>query len=403
MRRWLIPGRLATGVAAIACISVAKGQVPEGYEVVRLTAPGDLAIHSRPDINNRGDVVWSASFPPDQSHIRLFSRGRILELTDDTTYAVNPAMNNVGGLAWMEATSSAGPYGIVVRCTDSAVAIPGVLDANETPAINDAGTVVWGDDFSGDATHVELFCYDAQGSIEQLTTNGLSNQQPRLNDLGAIVWAALNFDSSPFTGDIRYLSGTQELELTPGDAEGGAPDVNNNGEVVWAIRSGGVGYWNGLEPTVLVIDGGTPKINNVGHVGFVRQDSGDGRKHVWLYRNADLLLLPDFGYSAAGLNLNERDELVWRGVDLNTGDTAIFEMRRVAADGDFDHDCDIDLSDFGVFQECFAREASGEQLNLLGLCSRADFDQDGDVDLLDFNEFQLSFTGGDRSIEECIP
>jgi 6-phosphogluconolactonase (cycloisomerase 2 family) len=60
------------------------------------------------------------------------------------------------------------------------------------------------------------------------------------------------------------------------------------------------------------------------------------------------------------------------------------------ADGDFDGDGDVDLSDFGQFQLCFT--GPGGSFDDPD-CAAFDFDDDGDVDLADFGQFQLVFTG----------
>jgi hypothetical protein len=60
---------------------------------------------------------------------------------------------------------------------------------------------------------------------------------------------------------------------------------------------------------------------------------------------------------------------------------------------DLDHDGDVDLSDFTIFQYCF----NGPNRPLPGpSCTPADFDTDADVDLADFSAFQSCFNGPNR-------
>ena len=57
-----------------------------------------------------------------------------------------------------------------------------------------------------------------------------------------------------------------------------------------------------------------------------------------------------------------------------------------------EHDGDVDLSDFTVFQLCFG----GSNNPPAPTCppgANADLDDDGDVDLADFLIFQQNFTG----------
>ncbi len=64
----------------------------------------------------------------------------------------------------------------------------------------------------------------------------------------------------------------------------------------------------------------------------------------------------------------------------------------VFAPGDFDHDGDVDLNDFGHFQTCFN---GPNRLPATG-CADADLDRDQDVDLADFQILQGCFNGPNR-------
>ncbi len=56
---------------------------------------------------------------------------------------------------------------------------------------------------------------------------------------------------------------------------------------------------------------------------------------------------------------------------------------------DFDHDCDVDLDDFGAFQAC----ASGSAVPVTPGCEDKDFDGDGDGDQADFGILQVCLSG----------
>ncbi len=68
---------------------------------------------------------------------------------------------------------------------------------------------------------------------------------------------------------------------------------------------------------------------------------------------------------------------------------------------DFDHDGDVDISDFALIQLCF----NGPNRSPLypGDCGRADLDNDADVDLEDFALYQHCFNGPNRLMPtECL-
>ena len=61
--------------------------------------------------------------------------------------------------------------------------------------------------------------------------------------------------------------------------------------------------------------------------------------------------------------------------------------------GDLDHDSDVDLSDFGVFQVCFN---GPNRPTPAAWCHEADLDGDTDADLADFTLFAQCFNGPNR-------
>lgn len=62
---------------------------------------------------------------------------------------------------------------------------------------------------------------------------------------------------------------------------------------------------------------------------------------------------------------------------------------------DCDDDGDVDLVDFGIFQNCF--NGPNRPAKDPGNCMIVDFDADGDVDLVDFGVFQRCFNGPNRT------
>jgi len=99
-----------------------------------------------------------------------------------------------------------------------------------------------------------------------------------------------------------------------------------------------------------------------------------------------------------GTNVFYNRNLVFR---LNLTGTARLEVSDpvVLYYGDFDVDGDVDLADFGHFQDC----ANGpNRPPKRGDCQDADADRDNDVDTADFLQFQACFNGPNRPIRaEC--
>ncbi|MBN1490201.1 MAG: hypothetical protein JXA69_09805, partial [Phycisphaerae bacterium] len=99
--------------------------------------------------------------------------------------------------------------------------------------------------------------------------------------------------------------------------------------------------------------------------------------------NADGSVIERLNYSASG--------------DFTVGSTGPATW----IDGDSDGDGDVDLSDFGVFSQCFNgpnRAPAGAN------CDGSDFDTDNDVDLSDFGVFSQCFNGPNRppASPDCV-
>ncbi|MBN1488404.1 MAG: hypothetical protein JXA69_00680 [Phycisphaerae bacterium] len=73
-------------------------------------------------------------------------------------------------------------------------------------------------------------------------------------------------------------------------------------------------------------------------------------------------------------------------VPPNVGLDAVHVRTRLP---DYNLDGAVDLSDFGVFVQCF----NGPNRPIADACADVDLDDDGDVDLSDFRQFQAEFTG----------
>ncbi len=74
---------------------------------------------------------------------------------------------------------------------------------------------------------------------------------------------------------------------------------------------------------------------------------------------------------------------------IGSGDGTVRLYQAVTVPSDHDHDGDIDLADYDVFEECLGGPAGAPA----DCCFGSDLDDDGDADLVDFAAFQRAFTG----------
>ena len=308
--------------------------VPPGFAIVRLTF--DEGIHSVPDINERGDVVWSSSLPPSDSEIYRYRDGRVEQVTNDAWYNFDPTMNNNGGIAWMRGTSWSLPFHVAFHgdAGPQAVPDPGGISAINKPLITDDGLIVWSQRLALGPSVDEIFSYDGR-TLQQLTHNGMSNQGPRMNAFGDMVWTAYDNSVVPWISTIMLYSNEQIFELTPPGGEPQVPDVNDHLQVVWGCSYGcatlGIHLWDSGQTTVITDDGTVPRMNNGGEVVFFRWNEAEQRWRMWLYRAGRIRQIPDMGYEFGGARINDRGEIAWREFINSAGETAIFLMRRVPA------------------------------------------------------------------------
>lgn len=401
-KRWILWKLVAPPAVVLACTTPSAAQAPDGMEVVVLA--NDLGIHSRSDINDRGEVVWSSSFPFDESDVWLFSEGIIRKISEPDSYDVNPAINNNGVVAWMRCESYFAKACELVTWEDGVIThVPTPVTIDQTPDINDAGHIVFAHDFSETFDDVELFLYDGQ-TVEQITDNGYANQVPRINSQGDIAWIRYDFGQSPWVSvAVARLAG-KTIELTDGSGSPQGIDINDSVQIVFR-QSNGVEYvlrlWEKGKITT-VGPGSNPSINTGGDMYYDRwSDAKQMLEPILLLGEKAYLLPSPTGWGSASGAINDMGEVAWREFDDVVGDTQIVFLRRIASKGDFNGDCHADWYDFRVFQTCFTGPDDGPPGGFLADCARGDFDDDGDIDLMDFEHFLGEFTGPEIPIPDC--
>jgi hypothetical protein len=382
-----------------------RAQIPEGFELVRLTG---LALHDMPDLSNGSDVIWSEAIPPSTADIYMFTRGLVRRVSADAPYDVHPRMNNHGDFAYASGPDFFGPFDIVASINGAITNFDVTEAIDAWPSMNDSGQVVWPDRFARDASDVQIFLFNGI-AIQQITDNGLSNQDPEINNLGQIVIASYDSSEEGFPSTILLYENGILSALTDNLLQRSTPEINDMGVIVWQERplTGGptslVVWEEGVPQVFLQGELARPYVNNHGDMTYMQWNDKLQLWETWLYRSSDALSLkmPDAGLSASGAPINDCRELAWRAIDLQTGHSAIMFLRRVAPKGDFDHNCRIDAYDFAIFQNCFTGSDKGPLDGLLADCTRADFDDDSDVDQADIDVFMAAASGPGQILAGC--
>ncbi len=145
--------KLVAVVNILVCAAVAFGQVPPGYELIQVT---ELAVRSRPDINNNSVVIWATRLSSTHAVIEVFKDGILQVWFDNGSFNSNPAINDSGDFVVKTGSRSSGPFGVALHKADGTIEVFDV-DAVNTLDINNDAQIVWVEDFSGNGTQTEVF------------------------------------------------------------------------------------------------------------------------------------------------------------------------------------------------------------------------------------------------------
>lgn len=145
------------------------------------------------------------------------------------------------------------------------------------------------------------------------------------------------------------------------------------------------------------------RINNTGGMSYSQFNEAT-RAIGNVLRDSDgtTWAIPSLGLSGVGADLNDVGELAWRGI-VDSSQTDIMMLRRIAPNGDFNHDCRINAYDYAILENCYTGDGNGPVGGLLADCTRADFDGDGDVDQADVDAFIAVVTGVEGMVDGCEP
>lgn len=388
-----------TAMWVLAVVTGSAAQVPHGYEVVRLTNSPEA--DRWPRINNHSEVTWT-ELPLDGSpeRVLLFSRGRIVRVTDSTSRNRGSHLNNHQALAagqgltmvWMHysGANSFDIQGLVNGVVTNLVTSP-LSDA--VPVLNDSGMLCWFTTGPPDPDPAaDIYVDNGLGNVQQVTHDGLLNWYPEINNLGHITWHVMNPAVDPFLATLMLYRDKLVTPLTDGTTEVRNPVIDDWGRIVW-FDTEGIKIWDA--GTVTVVSGpgdGNPRINNHGDISFIRSEGGG--YHIWIFRSGEFFRVSGDQLWNTDSDINDEGEVVFGG-GAGSSDKDIYLLRRVPCLGDFDADGDVDFSDFGGLQSCFAQSPGGS------VCSVFDIDHDHDIDTTDVTAFFEALGGPDQSILDC--
>ncbi|MCH7522061.1 MAG: hypothetical protein IIB42_10240 [Candidatus Marinimicrobia bacterium] len=263
------------------------------------------------------------------------------------------------------------------------------------PSINSFGHMSWQVFRSHNCGSQNDIMYFDGESVERIFRSELTDHVPVINDDDWITWGHSDQCVNPWAGEILlYREGPPSV--LPSDAsQVQLPSINNLGQIAWGTNEVGVELWQDGQTKVLTDEGRNTKLNYLGDIYFLRFDGPSGT--LWdgyLYRVSDgeptiHRLTEDKIWNTDG-DINDHVEVVWRWrVSPQDQHGGIRCMRRIRT-GDAEFAGDIDLVDHAALAACMTGPG---RVDRLCDCRFLDIDHDGDVDLGDFALFQQAFTG----------
>jgi hypothetical protein len=376
---------LSTVLALVAASSSSRAQIPAGYEIVPISDDPD---HDRnAQINDCGEVVWDKELGNvfERREIFLYDNGKTRRLTDDWIADWYPVINERGVVAWNHRRSSDDSRIHIYESGRISELFPGrSVDINRVEHL----TFKRYGEPSCAGPAMNIFFYDGQTLRQVTQTSELAHQSPSLNDSDELVWEQYDFCPNPWVSDILFQSDPdgETVQLTALQKEPVSPMINNAGLIVWQAKDYERGYqryiqvWEDGETRTVIFPGSGPKLNDLGDIGF---SSGA----AWLYLDGEIIEIPYEDARTSMRDINNHREAV---ITINfEGVRDLAYMRRIRT-GESDFDGDVDLDDAASLHDCLTGPGDFDRLCD---CRFLDIDHDRDVDLGDFVLFQRNYTG----------
>jgi len=378
---------LSWGTLLLLCAALgarAEVRIPPGFEIVQVT--NDPIDDRHVQMNNCGEIVYTKYRADATSTIYLYDNARTTALPEAGARNYYPDINDDQVIVWSADATLYGPLAIVRYANGVCTHVTSPLVDDRSPRINNLGHITWYRWF-GDGcenSHAEVFFYDGAG-VSQVSTNGFSNSMACLNDSDMLVWTKYNFCLEPWESATLVrrdgLTTTAPDQQEPPEPQ--IPGINNLGQVVWGGPSG-IELWTWLAGTSTIITpwGRNPDINNHGDIFFLRWHDDSETWQVWCCVDGMFYQLSDDPFWNTDGDINDAGEIAWR---LSPPSGRDVRMLRRIRNGDTDFDLDVDVGDYAPWPDCLTGPVETDRLCD---CRFLDMQHDRDVDLADFALFQ---------------
>jgi hypothetical protein len=369
----------------------AWAQIPSGFELVRITWEPQY-YDSFPRMNDCGQIVFGTRLGSSWSLSEIFTydNGLVRRITNNGDRDVVPDINRDGTVTWSRAPGEEGAREVVVWKNYEVRVVSGPGQRAHSGVINSGEHLAWMQPLGTGCweADADIVYYDGD-ETRYIHDQYRSNQSASINDSNTVVWTRYNFCFSRRTdweSEILYWSGGPTESLTSEQRYPTSPRVNNRGQVTWGGREGAY-LWEG-GPIELIADWARGvTMNDVGRMRLLAWDELEETWHEWYHDGTRFYKLTGgLSYSAEGV-INTWGEVAFQSGQYPESD--IYHMRRIR-NGESDFDGDVDLDDAASLHDCLTGPGDFDRLCD---CRFLDIDHDRDVDLGDFVLFQRNYTG----------
>jgi probable HAF family extracellular repeat protein len=257
-------------------------------------------------INDHGQIVGYGGFNGEEHAFLLtpITEYLIIQITDNSSDAGIPRINNRGDIAWGEGHN-------LLQYESSTQNIVHVSsDGGDDPIqMNNNSDIVWAEN--------EIFLYDATTkTTTQITNDAFEDYLPTLNDNREVVWSG-NVNERPL--NIFHYDGSTVLALPDSYWPTGTPWINNSGKIVWVGYDDNliqqIYFFNGSSTTKITnntFDSQGPRINNNEQIIWYSNIyiSPDGQE-LFLYDGLSTNKLSSGGTANNPFDINNNGDVAW--------------------------------------------------------------------------------------------